>query len=59
MVSRYRDIIETKQGSLSRAASFMSTSTSLRNGSSTDANVDTASVNGLSSIVAPITNNKV
>jgi hypothetical protein len=59
MVSRYRDIIETNQGTLSRTTSFMSTVTSLRNGSSTDPNADTASVNGLSSIVAPITNNTV
>lgn len=32
MVSRYRDIIENNQGSLSRATSFMSTAASLRNG---------------------------
>ncbi|CAF3285815.1 unnamed protein product [Rotaria sp. Silwood2] len=59
MVSRYRDIIETNQASLSRTASFMSTTTSLRNSSIMDSTADTASVNGLSSIVAPITNNKV
>ncbi|CAF4550014.1 unnamed protein product [Rotaria sp. Silwood2] len=58
MVSRYRDIIETNQASLSRTASFMSTTTSLRNSSIMDSTADTASVNGLSSIVAPITNNK-
>ncbi len=74
MVSRYRDIIETNQTSLSRQTSFMSTTTGLRNGldliylisikflflgSTTDVNIDTSSMNGLSSIVAPITNNQV
>ncbi|CAF1181559.1 unnamed protein product [Rotaria sp. Silwood1] len=58
MVSRYRDIIETNQASLSRTASFMSTTTSIRNSSIMDSTVDTTSVNGLSSIVAPITNHK-
>ncbi|UJR15136.1 hypothetical protein I4U23_002101 [Adineta vaga] len=58
MVSRYRDIIESKQSSLSRTTSFISTASSLRNGAINDGNLDTASVNGLSSIVAPIIKNK-
>ncbi|CAF0884401.1 unnamed protein product [Adineta ricciae] len=58
MVSRYRDIIESNQSSLSRTTSFMSTASSLRNGSTNDGNMDTASINGLSSIVAPITKNQ-
>ncbi|CAF3646186.1 unnamed protein product [Rotaria socialis] len=57
MVSRYRDIIETNQASLSRTASFMSATNSIRNGSIMESNTDAASLNGLSSIVAPITNN--
>lgn len=76
MVSRYRDIIETNQASLSRTASFMSATNSIRNGenwfffiklffyaiilgSIMESNTDTGSLNGLSSIVAPITKNNV
>ncbi|CAF3634388.1 unnamed protein product [Adineta steineri] len=58
MVSRYRDIIETNQVPLSRTTSFMSATSSVRNGLMMEGNADTASVNGLSSIVAPITKNK-
>ena len=75
MVSRYRDIIETNQSSLSRTQSFLSTTTSgnLRNGSirflirfldyfssesSADGHDDTASINGVTSIVSTTTSNK-
>ncbi|CAF3766606.1 unnamed protein product [Rotaria sordida] len=57
MVSRYRDIIETNQASSSRTTSFMSATASPQS-SIMDGNTDTTSVNGLSSIVAPITHNK-
>jgi hypothetical protein len=77
MVSRYRDIIESNQSSLSRTPSFTSTQTNLRNskpihtttthyhtkhveiGSAHDGNADSASINGLSSIVTPTTKSHV
>ncbi len=75
MVSRYRDIIETNQTNFSRQTSMMSTTSSIRNGmtkdelfhlkilffigSASDANVDAASTNGLTSIQGPINNNEV
>jgi hypothetical protein len=75
MVSRYRDIIETNQSNLSRQTSIISTTPSTRNGmndsllivlidlflvgSTSETNTDAASVNGLTSISTPITNNGV
>ncbi|CAF0746128.1 unnamed protein product [Didymodactylos carnosus] len=56
MVSRYRDIIETNQTSLSRTTSIVSSSPSVRNGTNgfVGPNVDTASVNG---VTVPVSNN--
>ncbi|CAF3819258.1 unnamed protein product [Rotaria sp. Silwood1] len=54
MVSRYRDIIETN---LSRQASIISTTPSIRHGSTSEINVDTASINDSTSITNNQKNN--
>ena len=75
MVSRYRDIIETNQSNLSRQTSIISTTSSIRNGmndsllivlidlflvgTTSETNTDATSVNGVTSISTPITNNGV
>lgn len=60
MVSRYRDIIETNQTSLSRTGSILSTRTNnLRNGSSSvEPNGDSISVNDLNSSASTVTSNR-
>ncbi|CAF1481462.1 unnamed protein product, partial [Rotaria sp. Silwood1] len=54
MVSRYRDIIETN---LSREASIISTTPSIRHGSTSEINVDPASINDSTSITNNQKNN--
>ncbi|CAF5113167.1 unnamed protein product, partial [Rotaria sp. Silwood1] len=54
MVSRYRDIIETN---LSRQASIISTTPGIRHGSTSEINVDTASINDSTSITNNQKNN--
>ncbi|CAF1438105.1 unnamed protein product [Rotaria sp. Silwood1] len=50
MVSRYRDIIETNQTNFSRQSSVISTTPSIRHGSTSEINVDTVSINDSTSI---------
>ena len=56
MVSRYRDIIESNQPSLSRHGSIASAAAvaAVRNGSTGDAHAETTSLNGSGSIPARI-----
>ncbi|CAF3904792.1 unnamed protein product, partial [Rotaria sp. Silwood1] len=57
MVSRYRDIIETNQTNFSRQSSIISTTPSIRHGSTSEINVDTVSINDSTSITNNQKNN--
>ncbi|CAF1522889.1 unnamed protein product [Rotaria sp. Silwood1] len=57
MVSRYRDINETNQTNFSRQSSIISTTPSIRHGSTSQINVDTVSINDSTSITNNQKNN--
>ncbi|CAF1307517.1 unnamed protein product [Rotaria sp. Silwood1] len=57
MVSRYRDIIEKNQTNFSRQPSIISTTPSIRHGSTSEINVDTVSINDSTSITNNQKNN--